>query len=519
MADILLTTINAKWIHPSLALRLLKANLGPFEARCEILEFALRQSLAEKTEGILAARPQVLGVSVSIWNHLATIELLKELEKMWGSEKPVVVLGGPEVSHLPQDAEIFALADYVIRGEGETAFGTLCEKIFDEKHHADGRRDTAMFQDRRVQFIDAENVDVGQIKSAYHLYTGEDWTDMSKKLIYVESSRGCPFSCEFCLSSVRSAEGEKNVLREFPLEPFLDQMDELVLRGVKTFKFLDRTFNINIKRALRIMEFFLKKIEERKGNLVVHFEMVPSLFPCELREMLSRFPPGTLRIEVGIQTLNAEVASRIGRPVWRSQTVKTEEELEIVRFLREKTNAIIHADLIAGLPGEDLVSFGKGFDRLWLALSETERKPAETHSEIQLGILKLLPGVPISRHNDSFGMRYNSLPPYEIEETSAMSARDIRRIKNFARFWEIIINRKNFSPCISNCQKDSTTLYEVFSNEPVFEKFMILSDLLFAHFGRNWGIDKNELRAAVQKFIFSNAILEPTTVMKKDLDA
>jgi radical SAM superfamily enzyme YgiQ (UPF0313 family) len=472
--DIVLTTINAKWIHPSLALRLLKANLGILEDRCEIIEFALRQSLSEKLAPLLAAPLRILGVSVSIWNHAATVELLAELEKTWAARgtKPVVVLGGPEVSHLPPETEIFTFADYVIRDEGETTFRTLCEEILAAEQPAERQAQA------RPQFINAENVDVGGIKNGYRLYTDEDLT---KKLVYVEASRGCPFNCEFCLSAVKSETG--GTVREFPLEPFLAEMYGLVRRGAKTFKFLDRTFNLNIKRALRICEFFLEMIEQRKGQgLVVHFEMVPSLFPDELRETLSRFPPGTLRLEIGIQTLNSEVAARIGR---FSNAAK---ELETLRFLREKTNAVIHADLIAGLPGEDLESFGMGFDRLWSALSETDISPAAEHPhiEIQLGILKLLPGAPIRRHNDAFGMRYNTAPPYEVEETAVLSAVDLARIKNFARFWELIVNRG----LVSFARPPE--------NGAVFKKFLALSDLLYAHFGRNWGIGRDELLKVVE---------------------
>jgi radical SAM superfamily enzyme YgiQ (UPF0313 family) len=457
MSDIVLAAINAKWIHPSLALRLLKANLGHLEDQSLILEFALRQPLAEKTEPLLAAAPRILAFSVSIWNHLATIELLEELEKKW-RQKPVVILGGPEVSHLQPQAEIFHYADYVICGEGEETFRTLCENIL-----AGGKeRDSG----KSLQFINAQNVNLNEIKTAYHLYTDED---LAKKLVYVEASRGCPFNCEFCLSAVKDGHG--NAVREFPLEPFLAEMDALVRRGAKTFKFLDRTFNINIERALKIIEFFLEKIEEKR-NIVVHFEMVPSLFPDELRDALSRFPPETLRLEIGIQTLNGEVATRINRR-------QAEKELEALRFLRENTNAIIHADLIAGLPGEDIDSFGRGFDRLWSVLRGKSR------AEIQLGILKLLPGAPISRHNDEFCMRYNSAPPYEVEETSAMSADDLLRIKNFARFWEIIINRR---------------LMDFSENKAIFKEFIDLSDFLYSRFARNWGIDREELLSAIMEY-------------------
>jgi len=495
--DILLTTINAKWIHPSLALRLLKANLGALEDRCEIIEFALRQPLCEKIQPLLSARPRILGVSVSIWNHLATLELLCEFEKLRAEQRPIIVLGGPEVSHLPPSAEIFRYADYVIRGEGEDAFRLLCENILAGESECDEMA-------QHTRFINTENVNLSGIKSAYHLYTDEDVT---KKLIYVEASRGCPFNCEFCLSSVKSGSENNGAdsgtqrkmrrgTREFPLEPFLAEMDALVKRGAKTFKFLDRTFNINIKRACEIMEFFLEKIEQ-KNKIVVHFEMVPSLFPPALRDILSRFPPGSLRIEIGIQTLNPEVAVRINRAGYQNQFDRQEQELDALRFLREKTNAIIHADLIAGLPGENLASFGAGFDRLlaFLAIPKTQThsdtddgKAALTETdkmEIQIGILKLLPGAPISRHNKTFGMYYNSLPPYEVMETSAVSAADLLRIKNFARFWEIIVNRK---------------LIDFDTNKFKFEKFLALSDFLYAHFGKNWGIDKYELINAVKSF-------------------
>jgi radical SAM superfamily enzyme YgiQ (UPF0313 family) len=491
LKEIVLTTINAKWIHPSLALRLLKANLGQLETQCEIIEFNLRQPLCEKTEPFLAARPRILGISVSIWNHLATIELLEELEKKWeahGVKKPIVVLGGPEVSHLPQDAKIFKYADYIIRGEGETAFRMLCESILQKENEI-----------KNLHFNVHNNL--SEIKTAYHLYSNEDIT---KKLIYVESSRGCPFECEFCLSAVKSNEQSSNKqsgieqsskVREFPLEPFFADMDLLVKRGAKTFKFLDRTFNANINRAIKICEFFLQKLEERRqmgqSLFVVHFEMVALLFPQELCETLTRFPPDTLRLEIGIQTLNPEVSARIHRPGWKNRSINLEKELETLRFLREKTNAIIHADLIAGLPGEDIESFGRGFDRLWQAVSEnssTAQKKEEKHPrvEIQLGILKLLPGAPISRHNETFEMRYSSQPPYEVEETGSISAADIQRLKNFARFWEQIINRGLLH----------------LENGLVFEKFMALSDTLLAHFGRNWGIDKAELAKKASGIIY-----------------
>jgi hypothetical protein len=371
------------------------------------------------------------------------------------------------VSYLPPQAEIFNYADFCLLGEGETAFRELCEKILSEKgeNGANGR-------------VFSQPVDVSAIKSGYHLYTDED---VRKKLIYVEASRGCPFGCEFCLSA------HSPQVREFPLEPFLAEMDDLLRRGARTFKFLDRSFNLNIERARRIMEFFVSKMAEQAGRpprpepFVVHFEMVPSRFPPELMETLARFLPGTLRLEIGIQTLNPGVSARIGRPS------NPEQELAALRLLREKTNAIIHADLIAGLPGEDMASFARGFDSLWAAVSPPAPgggAEAAPRTEIQLGILKLLPGAPIARHTAAFGMRYNPSPPYELLESAALPARDLDRLKNFARFWELIVNRG---------------LAHI-DGSPVFEKFMALSDSLFARFGRSWGIDKNALQNSLKPF-------------------
>jgi radical SAM superfamily enzyme YgiQ (UPF0313 family) len=447
MPDILLAAINAKWIHPSLALRLLKANLGPLESNCDIIEFALRQPLREKTAPILAARPRILGLSVSIWNHLATLELLKELRETWGDDKPIVVLGGPEVTYLPRESEIFQFADYCIRGEGELAFRELCEAILNNGCISVNHKNNT--------------VNVAEIKSGYSLYTDED---LNRKLIYVEAGRGCPFSCEFCLSAAGGDAGGGRV-REFPLEPFFSEMEELIRRGAKTFKFLDRTFNLNIERAQKIMEFFLNTIN--KKSIVVHFEMVPSRFPPGLIDTIARFPPNTLRLEIGIQTLNPEVSALISRPS------KPDKELETIRLLAEKTNAILHVDLIAGLPGEDIVSFGKGFDSLWAAFNSRDQKRVE----VQLGILKLLPGAPIIRHKEAFGMVFNPLPPYELIETAAISKSGMDRIKNFARFWELVVNRG-----LLDC-----------GPSPVFNRFMALSDSLLARFGRNWGIAKDEL--------------------------
>jgi hypothetical protein len=452
MSDIVLITINAKWIHPSFALRLLKANLGAYEKQAEILEFALRQPLAEKTAPILQASPRVLGISVAIWNHTAVIELLDALFQEWeknGVKRPFIVLGGPEAASLPETAPLFQYADYVARGQGEYVFRELAAFLLDGSGVL-SLENLPSAESLSGKFIRAKPVAPQSLDPGYRLYTNED---VSRKLTYVEASRGCPFGCDFCLSALDQR------VRFFPLQAFLKNMEDLLKRGARSFKFLDRSFNINADYARSILEFFLFHRDKIK---FVHFEMIPSGFSPELREIIARFPPGTLRLEIGIQTFNEKTAMLINR---KSDPA---EEIETIAFLRRKTSALVHADLIAGLPAEDFASFAQGFDRLWLA------RPAE----IQLGILKVLPSTPLARNAEKLGIVFSPNPPYEVIETSVLSREELDRVKNFARFWELIVNRRN------------GVLPE---NEPVFYRFLSIADKLRERFGRNWGIDKKEL--------------------------
>lgn len=399
--EILLATLNAKYIHASFGLRSLRANLGPLRERCEIREFIVGQRPLEIAEQLLACEPRIVGLGVYVWNAAPMLELVTLLKRL--RPELVLVLGGPEISHETDTQEMAALADYVVAGEGDLAFRELCSALLSGVRPA-------------THIIQAPFPQPGELAMPYSEYSDED---VAHRLIYVEASRGCPFSCEFCLSSLDVP------VRAYALDRFLPEMDALLARGVLHFKFIDRTFNLHLPTTLRILDFFLERL---RPGLFLHFEMVPDRFPTELRERIARFPAGSLQLEVGVQTFNPVAAEAISR---RQNLAVLEDNL---RYLRRETQAHVHADLIAGLPGEDEPSFALGFDRL-LALGP---------QEIQVGLLKRLRGAPIARHDETWGMVYSPFPPYEILANKHISFETMQRIRRFARMWDLVGNSGNF---------------------------------------------------------------------------
>lgn len=402
MPEILLATLNARHAHAAFGLRYLQANLGDLRARSQIAEFDINQRVLEIAEKILAAAPRILGLGVYIWNAAPSLELVALLKRL----RPdiIIVLGGPEVSYEWEEQPITRLADYLITGEADLAFAALCRRILAGEAGLP-----------RVTLAPAP--DLAQLTLPYDLYNE---VDQAHRVIYVEASRGCPFTCEFCLSSLDVP------VRQVPLDGFLAALDGLHRQGVRRFKFVDRTFNLNLAVSRRILEFFWDRCEP---GLFAHFEMIPDRLPEALREVIARFPPGVLQFEVGVQTLNPEVEARIQR---RQNQAKLFDNL---RWLRTSTGVHLHLDLIAGLPGEDLESFGAGFDRL------AELQP----QEIQIGILKRLRGAPVARHTTAHGLVFNPAPPYEVLETAAMDFPTLARIRRLAAFWDLFGNSGRFA--------------------------------------------------------------------------
>lgn len=444
MAKIVLSTLNARYSHASFGLRYLMANMGELQSLTLIREFVVQQPTEKIAQEILSLDPTVVGLGVYIWNATETWALVHRLRQLQPSLR--IVLGGPEVSHETFDP---SPADWILKGEADHSFRELCEKII-------------RGEEPTQKVLSSSLPDLDSIQLPYSLYTEED---VANRVIYVEASRGCVYKCEYCLSSL-----DKGV-RSFELNSFLDQMGRLIQRGVRQFKFVDRTFNLKPQDSLAILKFFLQPAKEL--GLFLHFEMVPDRLPEELRELISLFPSGSLQFEVGVQTWNPEVAALVSR---RQNYSKIQENLA---FLREKTGVHVHADLIAGLPGETWQSFAYGFDQLFDCGPQ----------EIQLGILKRLKGTPIVRHDRSFEVRWDPTPPFTLQSNKDWSSEQIQRIQQMAKYWDLIANRGRFS----NFMRRVRSLREQ-SGLSVFGVLEEASESLQAQYSRTYGLTPRQLK-------------------------
>lgn len=391
---IVLCTINARYSHTSFGLRYLKANLKEFEEDAEIVEFSHDLTISDMAETIIQKKPDFVGFGCYIWNIENILKIVEIVRSIL--PKTIIVLGGPEVSY--ENEEFLLYCDYLIEGEGERAWYEIIKNRPAPK------------------ILNMPVCDLTSLKMPYYLYTDED---IKNRLIYVEATRGCPFYCEFCISSLSKG------VREFDLDEFLKNMKMLIDKGVWQFKFVDRTFNLKLERIRKVLSFF--KANWREG-MVLHFEIFPDKLSPEMLEEIKNFPKGGLHLEAGVQSFYEPALKAISR--------KQDEEktLENLRIIREQSGAEIHADLVAGIPEATLKTFEDDFNKLFWVRPQ----------ELQIGILKRLRGAPIKRHTDNYQMIYSKYPPYEVMQTSTMSYDDLQQIKRLARYFDIYYNSGNF---------------------------------------------------------------------------
>ena len=451
MAEIVLATLNARWTHASLGLRCLHANLGTLAPRARIVELTLATPFDEALARLLDGAPRIVGLGVYVWNVERTTELVRRLRAHAPATK--IVLGGPEVSHELDAQAIVRLADHVVTGPGELAFATLARQLLDGPPALQ-------------KVVPGGEPPLDALELPYDLY---DEVDLAHRHLYVEASRGCPYRCAFCLSAL------DRTARPFVPARVLDALARLHARGARRFRFVDRTFNLRADTGRAILAFLLERIEATPRDPVfAHFELVPDRLPEALKALLPRFPPGALQFEIGIQTWNPQVQARIDR---RQDDHAAEANL---RWLRANTHAHLHVDLIAGLPGEDLASFGAGFDRLH----------ALGPHEIQVGILKRLRGAPITRLPPEFGMRYAHAAPYEVIETAALPAAEVERLARFARYWDLYGNSGRFA----------RTLPRLLADSP-FARFLAFSEALWRATGATHSLSLDTLTERLRAWL------------------
>lgn len=431
MTPIILSTLNARYIHSALGLRYLYANLQELQSQASIIEFTIDSRPIDIVEKLLKLKPRIIGFGVYIWNIEQSTYVVSLLKKL--SPETIIVLGGPEVSFEYDQQSIVSFADHVITGNADLEFYSLCNELLND-------RSTSALE-LREKIIQPRSFQLSEVNFPYTYYSR---LDIANRVIYVEASRGCPFKCEFCLSAL------DKTAWPFDLELFLSEMQKLYERGARKFKFVDRTFNLKTNTTTRILEFFLEKLDK---DLFLHFELIPDHLPDKLKTIIQQFPEGSLQFEIGIQTFNPEVQQLISR---KQDNVKATANLT---WLRNETHAHLHTDLIVGLPGEDVESIAKGFNQL-IALNP---------HEIQVGILKRLRGTPIIRHTNTFNMVYNPNPPYNVLSTRDIKFNTMQSLTRFARYWDMIANSGRFSEALP-----------LILGDDAFSRFLKLSDWIFA---------------------------------------
>ena len=410
---ILLTAINAKYIHSNLAIYSLRACAGEFKSQIELAEFTINNQKDYILEEIYKRKPDILCFSVYIWNLDYVESVAREFKKIC-PDTPVWV-GGPEVSYEVEDfLTSHPEIDGVMIGEGEETFREVCS-YYAGNRELDSIQGIAYRDNNGIRVTESRAImDMSRIPFCY-----DTMEDFSNRIIYYESSRGCPFSCSYCLSSVDKS------LRFRDTELVKKELLFFINQKVPQIKFVDRTFNCNHVHAMEIWRFIK---EHDNGVTNFHFEISADLINEEELKLISDMRPGLIQLEIGVQSTNEVTIKEIHR------TMKLERLKEVVRAIQSGANVHEHLDLIAGLPYEDYDSFARSFDEIY------ELKP----NQLQLGFLKVLKGSFMYDHAKEYGIIYHDRPPYEVLSTKWISFDDVLRIKKVEEMLEVYYNSGQF---------------------------------------------------------------------------
>lgn len=442
---ILLTAINAKYIHSNLAVYCLKAYAQKYleNINIEIAEYTINQQLEDIMMDIYEKQPDVLCLSCYIWNLKYVESLVKEIRKV-RPDMPIW-LGGPEVSYDAEDV-LRRLPEVtgVMMGEGEKTFSELCEIYL---------KDKKAFGMKNVEGITYRNSDGTIIANPWRMpmdlsevpFVYSDLSEFENKIIYYETSRGCPFSCSYCLSSIDKK------LRFRSLELVKEELQFFIDHKVPQVKFVDRTFNCKHDHAMAIWQFIK---ENDNGVTNFHFEVSADLLNDKEICLLQSMRPGLVQLEIGVQSTNPDTIHEIRR------TMDFEKLAEIVNRVHEGANIHQHLDLIAGLPFEDMESFAKSFDDVY----------ALRPHQLQLGFLKVLKGSYMEEQKENYGLVYKSAPPYEVLFTKWISYEDVLRLKGIEEMVEVYYNSRQFEKTLEVLEKEFSSMFHMYEKMWEFYK-------------------------------------------------
>lgn len=411
--QVVLSAINSKYIHTGLGLRYVGEYAKAQGHAVTLIEETINTPILAVLEKIMAQKASVYGFSVHIWNKPFVFRLIKMLRKLRPETK--IVLGGPEVAF---DVErIFAelpQADYIVQGEGELAFSELLSYI--EKGGSVPRH-IAYCEGNVVQLNGGTTV-IEDLSVLPFPYPDLEKILNEHKIVYYECTRGCPFNCAYCLSGISRS------VRKRPLELVLRDLDKFIASGVPLVKFVDRTYNLDEKYFLPMMQH----LAQAKTNATFHFEIKADMLSEKVMEFLATVPKGRFQLEIGIQSTHQQTLKAINRQDnwWRLS--------ENVQRLLTFGNMHIHVDLIAGLPYEDLPTFAKSFNDVYGLGADM----------LQLGFLKVLPGTQMRKEAKQHDLRYMDEPPYEILATKYMPYQDMQYLKHLDNILDQTANSGNF---------------------------------------------------------------------------
>ncbi|QDR81130.1 B12-binding domain-containing radical SAM protein [Sporomusa termitida] len=411
---VLLATLNAKYIHSSLALQDLAAYCQTPEWDIAVREYTVNNGLLEILSDIYTCQADIVGLACYIWNIEASLALAALIKQV--QPQAVIVLGGPEVSYQPEDILAGnAAVDYIVLGEGEHTLKRLLALLFNNQAV---NNSTGLAYRCQGAIVAGQPQIVARLDDIPFPYIAAEMTRFNNKIIYYESSRGCPFSCQYCLSSATTG------VRFLSQERVISDLGFFIKQDVRQVKFVDRTFNARKEHYFPILQF----LAGQTCRTNFHFEIAADIWDQEVVEFLQHVPPGRFQFEIGIQSTNEQTLAAIKR---HNNWPRIAEHVSKVRSYG---NIHLHLDLIVGLPYENMAVFAKSFDEAYSLQPEM----------LQLGFLKLLKGSGIRRKAAAHGYIYMEHAPYEVLGNNYLDYGQIRRLKLLAEVFEQVYNSARF---------------------------------------------------------------------------